>query len=702
MTKNQVMLYKLLVNFRDDHQDNLAMAMTVQHNLMTFGYMLDENAFEQLKRTDAANIKDFFDECEEIMKEFMGGKHTYTSLYGNFPNDILSMDTSELYHDQIAHYWGKKTFRKKGLPKDVAFEQVTYKVIKGTDESGILEVYKTLAGSGQSLAPMDTKVLKYFAKARIELPLVSIPFKENLAILASILPGFKVQTVVDVLRIAVSMSGGDPSLPPIPKKLKNPGRKADEVLAEREKHKFKLNDYKKARILDLFEASNLSLSDLNQGSRYGKFIRLSEILRVQDHKSTHPLTYEAFHKLKNQKRKGKPDGLPKIRTWYSQVESQFKLGFKEGLLKLSERPGEFLRKLDYLVRTNRGSKHVINLDEILLTLSRIGETSSNKVLFEVYTHFESRINPVNGRSIFIKGARKRTELPTLPGLNPDVINAIQDTIINCIKNKMTTLDSMGNVYIDEELKKIPLPTNMRSLSESLTPIIRGQRLPIEGTGKVIRPFIHWFDERGNEDLDLHGFLIGDTKVDKFGFNNKYSSELGCYSGDVRHRKGACAEYVDLFIDVAKEQGFRYFIPVVHNFTGRPLSSMKDAVAGVMMRENASANMAWIPETISTAMKLTSAATMALIGCYDLETMEYIHLDLDWDPFTKYVNSSGQSGELMKAISFYTSDPKLSVYDLLRWHVEARGTISSKDAADTHFTFDDFKSDYTAVIPWLGV
>jgi hypothetical protein len=100
------------------------------------------------------------------------------------------------------------------------------------------------------------------------------------------------------------------------------------------------------------------------------------------------------------------------------------------------------------------------------------------------------------------------------------------------------------------------------------------------------------------------------------------------------------------------------------------------------------------------MKLTSAATMCLVGLYDLQTREYIHLDLDWDTFSKYVH--GQADELMTAIKPYIDLPKLSVYDLLDWHVTARGMKGSIETADTHFRFDDFKSSYVEVMKLMGV
>jgi hypothetical protein len=84
------------------------------------------------------------------------------------------------------------------------------------------------------------------------------------------------------------------------------------------------------------------------------------------------------------------------------------------------------------------------------------------------------------------------------------------------------MDSLGNCWIDEELKKIPLPTNMRSMNFSTKPIIRGQRGPLDNPdAKVIRPFVHWMDKHGSEDLDLSVTFVGD----KISVQRRHSSPI---------------------------------------------------------------------------------------------------------------------------------------------------------------------------------
>jgi len=540
----------------------------------------------------------------------------------------------------------------------------------------MLEVIKWFVSSGQTL---------FFPPV--------IPFKENLCTLAGMGLDVPVKTTTDVLRICVGLSGGDVSLPAVPKKILTSktrvGRRYElQKVANPERDKFKFKKFNRTErryLLGLLNKTNCDVREMKLKAQ--RWIRLGEILHPGEYSSIYPKAARAFDLIRE----------TKVVSWYGEVEAAFKRSYVEGLTKLSERPGEFVRRLDLLIRKN----NVVLRNQTLEAFHKIALGVSNKVLFEVFTHFEGRSIKTTNRSIFIKGARKKIALPNLPALAPDLIQNVQDTIFSALKEKFALLEPLGDCWIDPELKKIPLPTNMRSLSESLVPIIRGQRIPIGGDKNILRPFIHWYDQNGNEDLDLHGFLLGSGNSASFGYNGIHSSSIGCYSGDVRHRRGACAEYVDINIKKALAAGYKYFVMVVHNFTERPLSTLKDCVVGTQERKVANANSHWLPDTITNCLKPTSEASFALIGAYDFETREYIHIDLDWGTFSGYVGK-GDSKKLFKAIEPFIKLPVFSVYNLLQWHCEARGRLVSQETATTHYLYEDFGSSYVETMKFMGV
>lgn len=691
--KNLIAFQKGFICVPNQNIDNRVYAVHVQAELMRFGYILTEDAFFQLAYADKANIVEFHDEVINWLRYITGDDKNYKPFYPGFPEQVMEKSELELWMNQIVYYHMGCGFVLNNWDKEkkVAFEHIKYKEITSGTEEDFSKIFFTLASSGQSLTKQDSEVISWFVNNYVNLKFPEkISFKENLCLIIGELIKQKKNlsqvslpklTTTDILRVIVSLSGGDISLPAVPKpfigrrKVKNP---------DRDNFKFKkFSRSERKYILSLLEETNCDVREMKL--KINRWIRIGEILHPAEYPQF-PKVYNAFKLLRNEK----------VTSWYGELEKLYKENFLKYLNKLSERPGEFIRKLDWLLR-NHGSSYQLIFNKFFDVCEKV----SNKVLFEVYTHFEGRKTPKIGRSIFIKGARKKTKLPDLPAIDSKFISLIQEIVIATIKKKITSLPSMGDCWIDPELKKIPLPTNMRSLSESLVPVIRGQRIPILGTKKFIRPFIHWYDEIGNMDLDLHGFLIG-FDVRQFGYNGTHSDNYGCYSGDVRHRKGACAEYVDINIERTIKAGYKYFIPVIHNFMNYPLSQIKDCVTGCMERDDASANETWLPSTLNNSFRLQSSkSSMVLIGVYDLVTREYIHLDLEFETVSRYVNNN-DSEALMNVILPFIKDPEISIYDLLSWHVESRGRLVQKENAETTFLYDDFCYSYTKIIQYMGI
>lgn len=528
-------------------------------------------------------------------------------------------------------------------------------------------------------------------------------------------------TVTDILRVVTHMSGGDISLPAVPPATVRMNRwsRAKSYNPYREAFKFKKFKRSERRlILSLLEKTNCDVTEAVLKDQ--RWIRLGEILHPGEYSQSFPRAFAMFNAIRNEK----------VQSWYGKVDAAFNKSFEEGLKVLSQRPGEFVRRMDWMLRADKEVKQALKRNSqfsvlekyrtpdentgVALTLAerkklvleafeKVAPKASNKVLYEIYNHFENRYVGKGNRSIMVKGSRKRTVLPDLPSIAPDTIEAVQRIVVKTLINKFAALPAFGKVAIDEELKKIPMPTNMRSLSATLKPVIRGQRTPIGNqNAKVIRTFVHWFDEHGRIDIDLHGFLIGESKRENIGWNARHNTGYGCHSGDIIARRGACAEYVDVNVDKAVQAGLRYLVVTVNNFRGGSLQDITDCVAGTMEREFPESNMNFVPATLSNCMRLTSAASTSLMCVVDLETREYIHLDLDVDGIPI---ASHQASEILNSIRPYLEMPKFSVYDLLLLHVEGRGgelVDGIEQKADTYFTFEEFSTSYVKIMEYMGV
>ena len=688
LTKNIVALQKGLVVPPNDGMDNRIAVATVQSHLMEWGYMLDQDAFFELSKSDLSFITKFNDEVISYLKEVMGGKTNYQPLYKNFPQEVMSMSDFELYINAILHYWSNGEWEPSTVTyeKPIKFEKIKYNLIKFGTQERFSQIFTDLVSINTSLSPQDLNIVKWFVESgeKLVFPDV-IPFKENLCTLAGMgIEGLPVKTPTDVLRIAVHLSGGDISLPKVPEKKVRANRWTTLRVENPERNKFKFKKFtRKERkyLLGLLENTNCDPKEMALKDQ--RWVRLGEILHPMEYKKLYPKAANAFNKIRNEK----------VKTWYGILEDSFKKGLEEGLKVLSQRPGEFSRRIDWLIRT-----YPKQVELIMSYFSEAVKGTSNKVLFEVYNHFENRLEDNHNRSIMIKGSRKRTQLPSLPGLKSETVEMIHSKLFETLRDKYSKLEPLGNCWIDEELKKIPLPTNMRSMNFSTRPLLRGQRTPLDNQdAKVIRPFVHWFDKDGREDLDLSATFVGEKSREVLSFGNLRVGR-SVHSGDVRHRQGPCAEYIDIDIEDALKRGFKYVVIDVRNFNGRTLKSV-ESTFGIMEREFPESNKTWLPETISGCQNLESESVNTLITIIDLETKEYIMLDVDSEGIT----ASGDIKNTLKVIEEYSKLPKVSVYDLILLHVEGRGRqVTLDNNVDTYFKLEDFMTSYEETGKLMGV
>lgn len=692
LTKGMVVVPKELVpTLLESKQNpkNKALVATMQANIMKYGYILDEAALNALSYTPKKFIVELNESLVTYFKTLFGDSYEYKPFYKNFPREVMEMSDCELFWNAILHYLTNGDFVPETQEVLRPYNMETgkkYSIIKLATEEEFDAIFTRLCSINSSLTPMDKAIVEWFVNSRRELKLPNeVPFKETLCLLASLhVQGLPVKTTTDVLRIAVHMSGGDISLPAVPKpyktvwgqKVKNEARKA---------FKFgKFNRFERKYILSLLENSNLDVSEM--ALKCERWLRLGEVIHPGEYRNQFPKTYEAFNTLRNQK----------VKTWNSKVKAGFDAGISTGLKTLKQRPGEFARQLDSLLRNNWDQTNFI-LSEFTSVANKI----SNKVLFELAAHFEGR-DKTTKRSVMIKGKRTRKEISDLAALPQSLIEDVQLSIYNTLYNKFKNEAALGNCWLDPELKKIPLPSNMRDMSLSAKPMIRGARMPFDNPdAKVIRAYVHWFDKNASIDIDLSASLFGEKNIlCTISYSNlRLENDIVVHSGDVRHRLGACAEYID--IDVAKTlaAGYRYCLVDVRNFDGRTIKAVKPSF-GFMEREYPESNKIWVPETVSNAYYLESESNNTFVCVLDLETKEYIMVDVDSGGKTFAI---GDKTKIMETIKYYTEPPKFSLYDLLKLHVSARGQeVKHREDANNVFLFEDYIHTYEKIAEFMGV
>lgn len=672
-------------------EDQIEMLVhSVHAELMNLGYMLDSAGILYLMSALREDIIRYYDEVVAYLT-YIKGDGNYRPLYDGFPQQVMEMSEVELFVNALCHYlsngeWVPNAYTKA---KPTAFEHPTYKILRPCSEAKFNRIFTDILSVNQSITPMDKDVLTWFRMNRpagwvmAYLP-KEIPFKENLCFVLELFD-FEVVpfTYTDILRTAAYMSNGDVSLAT--------------------NTRFHLTNQQRGRIMQMLEFKTRgnhregqefldSLEDLKK--HRGKWLALFNHIHADSKRFRKPYYTNAqrvvellrFH-------------ADKIHTWNAKVE---KADFHCTLDELLKRPGEFARRLNSLIS---GCSSGLAVEMIVEDFSKVASKISNKVLFELYTYFEGRREDQKQRTVFIKGARKPVKLTPLERLPKELVDQVQEVVLDAVKQKFQPWPKLGKVIIDEKLKNIPLPTNMRSISETDTPVVRGTRMPINvDHTKVVRFYVHWKDAFGTEDLDLSATLLGMGQRITVSWNGLYklgSKEcLVAHSGDVRHRKGDCAEYIDINIKEMRKQGLRYVMVDVRNFNGRSLKSLSPAF-GYMEREHPEANSTWVPNTVAASWRLQSEAKACIAVMIDLETMEYIPLDIDSNSIT----ATGDTESLLTAMRMYMEPPKLSVHDLVMWHAEARGAEVVEQAEEgeevTHFRFEDFAGSYIETLKLMA-
>ena len=561
-----------------------------------------------------------------------------------------------------------------------------YDIFEASSADELADSISVLLKSQQSLTQIDKQTVASFyanidaltlsPEKKLEMKTIDIPFKETLCIVASNCSDSQVVTEInDVLRIAMFMSGGDISLAPIPK-IKDLGWKKVALGKEDKKAwNFKNFTNSETRLL-LTSIENIVSTKKDDAIKdmkkyVGRWIRLGEKLHPASAKNVkrYPNAAAAFQIIRN--------ASGEIKTFGSLLENAKQTRNLDQTLKLlSSRPGEFARHLDWLIRTfvegqespkpikkentvgtlgtailNSGitfekasvrniSKEdvAINKNKILRAFSSVVQNVSTKLLYELLEHFNKRDEVAISRKVVIKGARRPVDIPILMPLSEDSIKTIQAVVLKDLIRRMSEKEDLSGVtvYLEDKLENIMLPKNMRSTGEAVKQVARGTKMPLPEISKLLRLFLFWKDENGSEDLDLSVHFYNETfELESWIswngnyklYNVKTGAQYAQFSGDVRHHRGNCAEYVDIDIQKALEAGSRYVIAVARDFNA---NSFKTAFTGVMARAKwgTPGETSWAPSTVEQGFKVTADSQNVVLCIVDLKERQIINVDED--------------------------------------------------------------------------
>lgn len=610
--------------------------------------------------------------------------------------------------------------------REPARERTTFKLIDLAENEAeeVRGLFVSLCLRTQALSPVDRQALTVIlqecnADVLGWLP-VKIPVRENIAVVfgtlfqeldaSVVLPIARAYMTVatDVLRFIAVLSGTDGSLLPetIFKTVEreSPSRRFWGQIAERfgikqsgpmrisvnvplRVHRFKtakLPRPLRRALLSLLEGFNFDrlVEDMLRHRSY--WVWIGEFLHPHEYAARFPNTARAFQIV----RKKDPNGItaPKFHGWHSRVErALIHRDARDLLAVLSERPGEFARRLDVALRVAGEDAAAVEL--VIEAFAHHAPSLATPVLVTLGSLIPTRNARAPARIFWPKGrialgvssVDQRTVLPERAITT--VVGVVKAELLRRFAEKQSFADGL----VDAQLKTITVPFNERTASVAAITIPRGSRLPVQ-LEKTARLFLHWRQpsgQRNTTDLDLSIALYDSQwryqnvcSYYALKVTNSEHEVIAKSSGDMRDAPwpNGATEFVDLDCQKATAMGARYAVMVINAFAGLSFSQLDRAFAGLMLRDDPGGDH-FDPVTVQLKFALdgTNGVFMPLV--LDLRDNVLHWLDVQTRGQLAMNNVETSKGDIAdvcpKLMTYFGSGVRPSMYDLALLHAAAR-------------------------------
>lgn len=641
---------------------------TVLKNIESLGYTLSKYVVACLMYTQSTAIVEWYHDTIGAIKQAKGGNVRHSPMYKGFPEEVMEASDAKLYIDQMMHYIGKAVGLcimpvSEDRDRFPLIDNHELQVLELALDSDVHELCGNIMSSNASISEADKKIVEWyftdFTNGNIATILPSIPNKENLCIVSKCLYkcGFVsglsdvLTTATDILRFVVAMSGGDVSLA--------------------EKTKFK--NFKRSErrlILDLL--NNVGTDAIEDMFRHrNAWLRLGERLHPGDFRNAYPVAYGCFTWLRNDK----------FYSFASKIEMMIeKNEINEAAKALVNRPGEFARRLDKLLR-HCSDNTVMNY------FDTIADKVSTPVLIQLRDHFKNR-NSGLPRFAMPKGATaKLAVFPKAEGTVDDYIaGAITAICEDALLIRFGAKSQLGKVFIDPSMQNFLLPQSQRSANAGLMQVSRGSKFDI-GSGNILRFFLHW---KGYIDVDLSAVFFDEKwkQISHVSYTNLKEPKIGaCHSGDITTAPSGASEFIDVDINKCINRGIRYISMDVLVYSGINFDELEDCFAGWMTRENDTGEIFEV-KTVQNKFDITCAAKNLTPAIFDLVERKVIWVDMSFSGSAINNIEYGMS-KIQLIGETFSNMKKMNLQELFTMHAFARGAeiVENREDADLVYAED---------------
>ena len=687
-----------VLEFMPESMKRVIFAATVAKNMESFGFTPSKDLMNEMLADEGFTAKIHQYIMPELVK-LKGGDLVYEPMYKNFPREVMNMSEAELYVNAIIHYattgqWMPNSVAEK---REELNERVKFTTLDVSTEQARKDLFTNLLNSSVPFSQQDLDDITELSKHYNIMMCAPdrIVNKENLANViklsadmvddnkdkGEIIKSFSkhINSVNDVLRIMNVVHGdGDATL-------------TDRITVA------KVPRSMRRVYLSLIDKCKNAPEDMKINQKM--WIRVGEILHPGEYAQYYKNAASAFEKMRDVKQ------LSGVHTYNAVAEKVIRSDDKEKLSEFAkQKPGVIARNLDRLLRQSNDKDAVLDIwKEASLSVAP-------NLLWQVHSHFSRKLNEYDekGLRIFVtKGPKSTTKVveDNTEKIGKLYLSAVIDATERALREQYKNKPAMGNVYIDKEVARCKVPNGTRDAQQGSVPMAKGSRIPLNENANVLRGFIWWTNTdkkdyygSGRVDIDLSAAMLDkDLKlVNRCAY---YDLKGQCYthSGDITdggtpNGKGV-AEFIDIDIEKAKEQGIRYFCFTVDNYTGHRYQDMEHVRFGFMEREKELEGEIFEPSTVKQTIKLNAPSTSATMCMFDLEKREMIWMDeVGQDIFRRSeinnldTNWQGTAMVCYKALHL----EKPNIEDVIRVNVEARGgrIVDNKEKADLVFALNE--------------
>lgn len=668
---------KIILSKKDSKNSKRILA-TFLKNISSIGFTFSKQIIDILKTYSIDEINHFYKNISKDLKTMLGNVE-HKPMYPNFPEQVMEMSEFELYFNAIIHYVTLELPEIELKKRSELKELSKLRIIKLGTKVEFINIFKNILRSNVALSTQDKEDVKWFIKQYRQnikeyLP-EKIENKENMSFIISILKEEQLlsdeilskyfKTATDVLRFITALSDGDVSLASNTKFIN-----------------FKRSDRKV--FLKILENAHSNIAE--DMLRYkNKWLRIGEILHPSEYKIQFPKVYKAFDAIRNDKH---------INTFNNLFEEYIKEKDLNKLLKLlCERPGEFARRLDRVLRNF--SVHT----KILTKFKSIANKVSSQVLLQNISHFKHR-NTDAYRVFFPKGNITKAQLidNKLSKIKDTTCKKVIDICEKALIKQFSKKEKLGKVYIDEKLKDYTVPFALRSASKSLRTVTRGSKIKLDA-GNTIRMFIHWKNIKPSENAWDYNRVDIDLSAEMFDKNFKYLEHVSytnlrsanykaAHSGDITSAPNGASEFIDIDIESALKYNAKYIVMNILSFTQQEFSEIPECFAGCMMRKECNSGEIYEPKTVKDRFDLASASKIAIPLIFDLENKQIIWCDMSLTTRARYNAIECNQTGIIATAKALTNLSKPNLYDLFMLHAKARGKlVKTEKSAKTMFSVD---------------